>query len=70
MFRFELVLQNGHTVCRSNSLERLEKKQQQLLDWRCGICGMKWAGWRRCSHGSHNQVCSAEYYNSRIVENY
>lgn len=68
MTRFELRNQHGEVLARSDSYERLEKKMQSLLNWRCGICGTKWAGWRKCSHGTQHQVCSAEHYNDRIVQ--
>lgn len=66
--RFEIRKQDGTVRSRHSTFEAAEKRHQRDLAWRCGICGSAKSGWGKCSHGSHNRVCSAEHYNDRIVQ--
>ena len=43
-----------------------ERQMGKNLHWRCGTCGSTRGGWGACNH--HNQVCSAEHYNDKIIE--
>jgi hypothetical protein len=66
--RFKIVDSDGNINSMHNTHDTAEKKHKKDLAWRCGICGLVWRGWCRCSHGSHNQVCDAHHYNDKIVQ--
>jgi hypothetical protein len=66
--RYELKNQHCKTISTHRTHEAAEAKRQRLLAWRCGICGNDKGGWGRCSHGTHNRVCSAEHYNNYIEQ--
>ena len=68
MFEYEIRSQSGIVRSRHHTLEAAERQLERNLAWRCGICGNNKGGWGRCSHGTHNMVCSAEHYNDRIVD--
>lgn len=65
--KYVIYSQHGYIVSTHRTREAAEKKHTKDLAWRCGMCGLVWAGWRRCSCGSQHQVCSAEHYSDRIV---
>lgn len=66
-YRFEV--RNGENIIsRHTTFANAERSRNRKLAWRCGICGNNKSGWGSCNHGSHNRVCNAGYYNSKIVQ--
>ena len=70
MKQYAITDSNGNIRSRHNTLELAEARMERNLAWRCGICGSSRGGWGACSHGRHNQVCSAEHYNDSIERIY
>lgn len=64
--RWEIITKEGEVRSTHKSEQAADRQRQRDLAWRCGICGSTKGGWGKCSHGSHNQVCSAARYNDRI----
>ena len=66
--KYQIINQYGHVRSTHKTLEAAQKQRHRDLDYRCGICGVKRAGWRKCKHGTQSQVCNADRYGDKIIE--
>ena len=66
-YQYEIISQHGKHRSYHKTYEAAEERRIRNLGYHCGICGSNKSGWGTCKHGRQNIVCSAYYYNDRVI---
>ena len=66
--RYAIQKNNGVIMATAKTFANAEKKLKRLKAYRCGRCGNYRTGAYACRHGRNQWVCSAEHYNTKIID--